>query len=149
MKVKAVDHFAVTVSDTERALKFYVGLLGLKQVEQHLLEGEGCDKVCGHKNTRGQSTRLIVEGTPDILIDLLELFHPQLEPAQPPFDAVGSCHLAFTVEDLPGAVKELESKGVKFTSEPVDFEITTGTVTVCFCQDPDGNYVEFMEEYTR
>jgi catechol 2,3-dioxygenase-like lactoylglutathione lyase family enzyme len=149
MKVKAVDHFAVTVSDTERALEFYVGKLGLKQVEQHQLEGDGCDEVCGHKGTRAQSTRLIAEGTPDILIDLLELFEPQLEPLLPPFDAVGSCHFALTVDDLPGAVKELESKGVEFTSAPVAFEITSGTVTVCFCKDPDGNYVELMEEYVH
>ena len=40
MKVKAFDHVAVTVSDSQKALEFYVGKLGLKQVEQHQLEGD-------------------------------------------------------------------------------------------------------------
>ena len=149
MKVKAVDHVAVTVSDTERALDFYVGKLGLKQVEQHQLEGDKCDAVSGFKGTQAQSTRLIAEGTPNILIDLLELFEPKLEPAQPPFNAVGSCHFALVVDDLPNAVKELKSKGIEFTSPPVTFDITSGAVTVCFCKDPDGNHVELMEEYVH
>ena len=149
MKVKAFDHVAVTVSDTQRALEFYVGKLGLKQVEQHQLEGDKVVAVMGVQGAQAQSTRLIAEGTPNILIDLLEMFEPQVPPAQPPFNAVGSCHFALVVDDLPGAVEELKSKGVEFTSPPVTFEITTGAVTVCFCMDPDGNKVELMEEYTH
>ena len=147
MKVKALDHIAVTVSDTQRALDFYVGKLGLKQVEQHALEGDKMDKALGLQGSRAQSTRLIAEGTPNLLIDLLECFEPPMAPQQPPMGAVGSCHFALVVDDLPGAVQELEAKGVEFVSGPVTFEITTGSVSVCFCLDPDGNHVELMEEY--
>ena len=76
MKVKAVDHLAVTVSDTERALEFYVGKLGLRQVEQHQLEGEKCDMAGGMQGSRAQSTRLAAPDTPHILLDLLEFFEP-------------------------------------------------------------------------
>ena len=147
MKARAVDHLAVTVSNTERALEFYVGKLGLKQVEQHQLEGDKVDAVTGLKSAQAQSTRLIAEGTPNILIDLLELYEPNLDPVQAPMCAVGSCHFALIVDDLQGSVEELKSKGVEFTSDPVTFEITTGAVTVIFCKDPAGNHVELMEEY--
>ena len=42
MAVKATkfDHVAITVSDTQKSLDFYVGKLGLRQVEQHALEGD-------------------------------------------------------------------------------------------------------------
>ena len=147
MKVKAFDHVAVTVSDTQKALEFYVGKLGLKQVEQHQLEGDKVDLACGMSNSSAQSTRLAAPDTPDLLIDLLEYSQPRLDPMQPPMGRVGSCHFALVVDDLPKAVEELQSKGVEFISGPVNFELTEGSVSVCFCSDPDGNHVELMEEY--
>lgn len=72
MKVKAFDHVAISVSDTEKALELYVGKLGLRQVEKHHLEGEKCDKAGGMQGSRAQSTRLAAADTPQILIDLLE-----------------------------------------------------------------------------
>ena len=61
--------------------------------------------------------------------------------------SVGSCHFALTVEDLPASVDALRAEGVEFISGPVNFELTEGSVSVCFCYDPDGNLVELMEEY--
>ena len=57
--------------DTQRSLDFYCGLLGLKQVEQHQLAAEDVKKANNLDTARGQSTRLIAEGTPGILIDLV------------------------------------------------------------------------------
>ncbi|GIS89804.1 hypothetical protein CM1200mP19_1350 [bacterium] len=47
MAVKATkfDHVAITVSDTQKSLDFYVGKLGLRQVEQHALEGDKVDEA--------------------------------------------------------------------------------------------------------
>lgn len=147
MKVKALDHIAITVSDTQRALEFYVGKLGLKQVEQHQLEGEKSDMAGGLQGSRAQSTRLAADGTPGILIDLLEFFTTHGDKHVTPLGSVGSCHFALTVEDLPATVDALRKSGVEFISGPVNFELTEGSVSVCFCYDPDGNLVELMEEY--
>ena len=147
MKVKTFDHVAVTVSDTERALEFYVGKLGLRQAENHQLEGDKVDEASGLVGARAQSTRLLAPESPDILIDLLEYYEPDGQTHITPMGSVGSCHFALVVDDLPGAVEELKAKGVPFISGPVNFELTEGSVSVCFCQDPDGNYVELMEEY--
>lgn len=45
MKVKAFDHVAISVSDTEKALELYVGKLGLRQVEKHHLEGKSVTRL--------------------------------------------------------------------------------------------------------
>ena len=147
MKVKAVDHLAVTVSDTARALEFYVGKLGLRQVEQHQLEGEKCDMAGGMQGSSAQSTRLAAPDTPHILLDLLEFFEPPGNKHVTPMGSIGSCHFALTVEDLQATVDALRADGVEFISGPVNFELTEGSVSVCFCYDPDGNLVELMEEY--
>ena len=147
MKVKTFDHMAVTVSDTERALEFYVGKLGLRLAENHQLEGDKVDEANGLRGARAQSTRLLAPESPEVLIDLLEYYEPEGRTHITPMGSVGSCHFALVVDDLPGAVEELKAKGVPFISGPVNFELTEGSVSVCFCQDPDGNYVELMEEY--
>jgi len=149
IKARKFDHVAVTVSDTEASLGFYVGQLGLQQVEQHQLEGDKVDEANGLSGARAQSTRLIAPDSPNVLIDLLEYWDLEPENHITPHGSVGSCHFALVVDDLPGAVEELRGKGVEFISGPVNFALTEGSVSVCFCEDPDGNLVELMEEYQQ
>ncbi|MDA3021480.1 MAG: VOC family protein [Actinomycetota bacterium] len=146
MQTKALDHIAVTVSDTRRALDFYCGLLGLQQVEQHQLAAEDVKKANAIDNARGQSTRLIAPGTPGVLIDLLEFFELPKDSAAVRPGIVGATHFALSVENLNEAYEELLSKGVIFDAEPATFPLETGSVTVVFLSDPDGNSIELVDE---
>jgi glyoxylase I family protein len=145
MQVRALNHIAVTVSDTQRSLDFYVGMLGLVQVEQHHLPMSSIDTVFGLTGASGTSTRLQVPGQPDILIDIMELSGAQEGTAVQPLGSMGSTHMAFTVDNLDEVVAELKAKGVSFISDPVTFHLTDGSVTVVFMRDPDGNHVELEE----
>ena len=151
MAVKATkfDHVAITVSDTQKSLDFYVGKLGLRQVEQHALEGDKVDEANGLQGARAQSTRLIAPESTDVLIDLLEYWDHEQQNHVTHHGSIGSCHFALVVDDLPAAVEELQNDGVEFISGPVNFALTEGSVSVCFCYDPDGNLVELMEEYVQ
>lgn len=146
MKVKGLDHIAVTVSDTQRSLDFYCGLLGLTQVEQHQLAAEDVKKANAIENARGQSTRLVAPETPGILIDLLEFFELPKDSTIVAPGVVGATHFALSVENLQEAYETLKSKGVKFDAEPVTFPLETGSVTVVFLQDPDGNSIELVDQ---
>ena len=145
MQVRALNHIAVTVADTQRSLDFYVGKLGLVQVEQHHLPMSSIDTVFGLTGASGTSTRLQVPGQPDILIDIMELAGAKEGTSVQPLGSIGSTHMAFTVDNLDDVVAELRAKGVSFISDPVTFHLTEGSVTVCFMHDPDGNYVELEE----
>lgn len=145
MQVRALNHIAVTVSDTHRSLDFYVGKLGLVQVEQHNLPRSSIDTVFGLTGASGTSTRLQVPDQPDILIDIMELSGAQEGTSVQPLGSLGSTHMAFTVDNLDEVVAELKAKGVSFISDPVTFHLTEGSVTVRFMHDPDGNYVELEE----
>jgi glyoxylase I family protein len=147
MPVGGLDHIAITVSDTQRSLDFYCGVLGLRQVEQHQLVGEDIDRANGIKGGAAQSTRLAAPDTPTILIDLLEYFELPKESAVAPLGRVGACHFCLSVKNLTAFYDELRGKGVEFISEPVNFALEHGSVDVVFLRDPDGNFVEFVEEY--
>lgn len=145
MQVRVLNHIAVTVSSTQRSLDFYVGMLGLKQVEQHQLPMSSIDAVFGLTGASGTSTRLQVPGQPAILIDLMELSGAEEGTSVQPLGSIGSTHMAFTVDNLDEVVTELKANGVSFISDPVTFHLTEGSVTVVFMRDPDGNYVELEE----
>ena len=145
MVAKGLDHIAITVSDTERSLRFYRDALGLEQVEQHQLDGAKIELALGVAGANAQSTRLAARGTPSILIDLMEFRTPEQAPVLAPTGAVGSTHFALAVENLSEAYEELRRQGVEFVSEPVTFELTEGSVTVVFTRDPDGNTVELVD----
>lgn len=146
MRAKALDHIAVTVSDTQRSLQFYVGKLGFVQVEQHQLPESSISAVFGLTGASGQSTRLIAPDSPGVMIDLMEIYEPQAQSPIPQLGSVGACHMALTVDNLDASVVELKASGVEFISDPVTFNLTEGSVTVCFMRDPDGNFIEIMEE---
>lgn len=145
MQVRALNHIAVTVTDTQRSLDFYVGALGLVQVEQHHLPMSSIDTVFGLTGASGTSTRLQVPGQPEILIDIMELTGAQDGTAVQPLGSLGSTHMAFTVDDLASTVAELKAQGVPFVSDPVTFTLTEGSVTVVFLRDPDGNHIELEQ----
>ena len=149
MPVKGLDHIAIIVSDTQRSLGFYCGLLGLEQVEQHQLAAEDCDKAANAPVGRGQSTRLAAPSTPDILIDLLEYFEQPKDGAALRVPAIGATHFCLSVENLRAIYDDLRGKGVEFVSEPVTFPLEHGSVDVVFLYDPDGHSVELVEEYTH
>lgn len=146
MKARALDHIAITVSDTQRSLDFYCGMLGLEQVEQHQLAAADVKKANAIDNARGQSTRLAATGTPGILIDLLEFFDLPKDSAAVRPGIVGATHFALSVDNLQDAYEELLAKGVVFDAEPVTFPLHTGSVTVVFLSDPDGNSIELVDQ---
>ena len=50
--VTILDHISVTVSDMERSLEFYCGLLGMEEVERHRLEGDTISRDGGQARGR-------------------------------------------------------------------------------------------------
>lgn len=138
-RIHGLDHVAITVSDLERALDFYRGLLGFR--------------LLGHldfpEEPRGFTIAYLETGT-----GVLELFSFNDAPARPSgWDAddtqVGLRHLALRVTGLDAIAEQLECAGVPFTLPPTDAH---GGVRICFFTDPDGTLVELVEGdlvYTR
>ena len=92
MDLKKIHHVAIIVSDYEVSRRFYVELLGFKVIRENYrpekddykldLELDGCE---------------------------LELFSGKHNPPRPSYpEALGLRHLAFRVEDMDAAVRELQ-----------------------------------------
>lgn len=99
----------VMVTDMERAVKFYVGTLGLE------LKAQWGDQFAQVK-------------APGTVIAL----HPAVKGGARPGDS--SLSIGFSVDDLEKTMTEMKEKGVKFTRVSED-----GPVKLAFFGDPDGN----------
>jgi glyoxylase I family protein len=126
--LKRIHHAAIICGDYEMSKRFYTETLGLQIVAENY-------------RAERQSYKLDL-ALPDGA--QIELFSFPNRPPRPSFpEAQGLRHLAFVVDDVAQAKRELEGKGVLVEAIRVD-EYTGKQFT--FFADPDGLPLELYEE---
>lgn len=122
MKIKALGHVVVRVTDRARAERFYNGVLGLP--------------ICARFDEGGMKMAFFTLGNHhDFAVMEVPGDGAERDPA-----AVGLDHVAFnigtTLDELRDAKRKLEAAGI--APRPVDHEVTKSL----YFQDPDGNGIE-------
>ena len=121
IKVLALNHVSLLVSDTARALDFYHGLLGLA--------------IDASRPDLGFPGAFLDAGNAQL--HLLEL---QLAGGRKAQEKHGGRdrHVALDVLDLDAVVAVLDREGIAYT-------LSRSGRRALFCRDPDGNAVELVE----
>ncbi len=119
-------HIAIIVSDYERAREFYVEKLGFPVLRENFRQERG-DWKLDLKFGDGELEIFAVPGAPP------RLSYPE---------AQGLRHLAFRVEDVEAAVRDLEGRGIP--CEPIRWDPYTER-RMTFFRDPDGLPLELHE----
>lgn len=132
-------HLVIGVTDMDRALSFYRGLLGMDVVFDRLISGESFDAAL--HASRQQEGRVVGGAIGGVMIELLSLGGPK--PDQPPKrrGIVGIQNVSLSVTDLDHTYRQITEAGYVPDQEP--FEIAG--VRMFFVKDPDGTPVEFIE----
>ena len=114
MKLDAIHHVAVIVSDYERAKEFYVGNLGFQVLREN------------YQARRGSYKLDLKAGNQE-----LEVFYMPGAPKRVTNpEACGLRHLCFRVESVEEAVRELAALGIEAT--PIRLDDYTGESCVSF-----------------
>jgi len=119
--IGAIHHASMIVQDTEQALAFYIGILGLEQ-----------DKS---RPDLGYPGAWLSVG--DAQIHLLELPNPDAVTDRPEHGGRDR-HLALSVTSLGLLQASLEQAGIGFS-------LSKSGRKALFCRDVDGNALEFIE----
>ena len=119
-------HIAIIVSDYERAREFYVEKLGFPVLRENFRQERG-DWKLDLKFGDGELEIFAIPGAPP-------------RPSYP--EAQGLRHLAFRVEDVEAAVRDLEGRGI--SCEPIRWDPYTER-RMTFFRDPDGLPLELHE----
>jgi glyoxylase I family protein len=127
MRLSAIHHVAIIVSNYEVSREFYVDRLGFEVIRENYRPDKGDWKLDLRVNEQTE----------------LEIFAPQNPPERPSYpEACGLRHLAFRVTDIEGVVTELEEKGI--ACEPIRIDDCTGR-KMTFFADPDHLPLELHE----
>ena len=142
MKTNNLRHTGIVVSNVEKSLEFYRDLLGFIVVKDQIETGRYIDIFLGLEDVTVRTVKMCLgEGS---MLELLYFFsHPPKRTSQKIYD-LGCSHIALTVEDLDETYKSLLTAGVSFNNPPQ--ASPDGYAKVAFCQDPDGSYLELVEE---
>jgi catechol 2,3-dioxygenase-like lactoylglutathione lyase family enzyme len=149
--MKGVHHTGIIVSDLERSIDFYHGVLGLDFVNEPspvFDEPELGEKL----GVPGAKLRQVTLRAGDDYVELLQYLAPGSPISSPmPQNALGAHHVGFLVDDIEATVGALEAKGVQFVSpiNSIDDGVLAGWRWV-YLADPDGITLELVQvAYTR
>lgn len=120
MKVKALLHSSLMVSDLERSRKFYEGILGLEPSNlRPKMSFDGVWYEIGPQQ-----------------IHLLALASPEFGLPKPEHGGRDR-HVALGVEDIQAIRHDLDAAGISYT-------LSQSGRPALFCRDPDGNAIELI-----
>ena len=124
--IEGLGHVAIRAKNLDESLRFYTGVLGLR--EAFRMGGEG-----------GAPAMVYLYIAPG---QFLELFGGGTRPAAPTPETIGLCHICLQVGDIQAARRLLQARGA-----PLDSEIITGKSKCLqfWTHDPDGNSIELMQ----
>lgn len=140
-------HTSRTVSDMQRSLAFYRGLLGMDVVLDTEMRGPMLEREVAMPDAALRLVELAA-GERGAMLELLQYHSP---PGMPfpesalPAD-VGAHHIALLVDDINATYQSLSARSVRFTCPPqeVDAGFFAGHWTA-YCYDPDGMIVELWQ----
>jgi catechol 2,3-dioxygenase-like lactoylglutathione lyase family enzyme len=132
-------HLVVGVTDMDRALSFYRGLLGMDIVFDRLISGESFDAAL--HASRKQEGRVVGGMIGGLMVELLSLGGNKTTEAPKHRGVVGIQNISLSVTDLDDTYRRITDAGYESDQKP--FEI--GGVRMFFVKDPDGTPVEFIE----
>ena len=140
-----IRHIGVVITDVEQSLQFYRDALGFEILKQADESGTCIDNFLNIQNTNVTTIKMI-----DPNNNILELLyfnsHPELSDINKSrrLSEIGCSHFALTVDNLDSLYSRLKGQGIEFNYPPQVSD--DGNVKVAFCRDPDGTYIEMVEE---
>lgn len=138
-----VRHTGLVVSDIDLAIEFYCNLLGFSIKVDQIESGEHIDRFLGLQSTRVRTVKLSLgEGS---MLELLSFQYPDtLLHDKPSLNSRGYTHIALSINDLDSLYIKLQNFGCELLSKPQ--MSPDKKVKLCFCRDPEGNYLELVQE---
>lgn len=141
--MRLLRHTGIYVSDIELMKDFYCKTFNLSIAVHGIEEGSYIETVLAKKGIRIEVYKLSTqEGCLVELIKPLNLNQERF--TEKKIYSLGTHHIAFTVKNIDELFKKMEAQGVVFLSSP---QISSdGKAKVCFCKDPEGNFIELVDE---
>lgn len=140
-------HTNLMARDWRRLVAFYCEVLGcVPKPPERDIAGEWIDRVAGLKNARLRGMHLRLPGFGEHGPTLEVFTYDQMEERPTPIaNQPGYGHIAFAVDDVDAALREMVAAGGSVVGDVVTTHVDgVGTLRVVYARDPEGNIVELQ-----
>ena len=134
-------HTGIIVKNMKESQRFYEDILGLEVMQDYTDNSKYINDVLGLSDGKIHMVKL--KSKDGYIIELLEYINHPTDFLDRPFYNVGSCHVAFTVNNADQMYQRLKNEGIEIISEPL--LSSDKTAKVFFCIEPNGIRVELVE----
>lgn len=140
--MSAIRHTGIYVCDLERMKDFYCDHFGMRVAVHAFEKGDYIDTVLALDDVELELYKLCF---PDgSMIELIHRKGNERACEQGNVYDVGRAHIAITVDAVNLLAERLLQSNITFLSMPT--VSADGRAKVCFCKDPEGNFLELVEE---
>ena len=131
--VESINHVCLIVSDMQKILNFYQGLLGFKILY---------DKT--EKNPDMSLHNVVLMGPDHFKLELVQFYHPHgIRLKSHSIYMIAYNHIGIKVKDVNAVYKILTQHKIGIYSKPI--VVKELGYSYFFAKDPDGNYIEFFQ----
>ncbi|MGI8430662.1 MAG: VOC family protein [Solirubrobacteraceae bacterium] len=154
MSAWAIDgprHGGITVSDLDRSLEFYVGIVGLELLWRRLYEEPEIIRIVGVPEATGLEIAMLRIPGSEAAVELIEYRGRERHSGSTRHCDYGTGHVCVFVTGIDGLDEELLARGVTFRSDgPVEQKagVDAGGKSL-YSHDPDGYIFEFHQRPPR
>ncbi|MFP6679892.1 MAG: VOC family protein [Dehalococcoidia bacterium] len=141
--VMQFDHTGIVVQDLEVMTDFYVGTLGLVVEREVDAVAPPSGDHTGFPGARRTLRFVGIEN--NHRIELVAYHNPAGEAGYLRKNQFGAMHICFLVEDMQSIFDDLTGKGLQFVTDPIFTKTDEGTRGIVYLQDPEGNWLEFIQ----
>ena len=145
--LKSFFHTGFVVKDIEASAKFYSEVLGMRMGERFERQGEFVEQVLAFPGAHIE--RAMLDKGDGHKLELVQYLSPASGNPTVNRNDLGAAHLAFFVDDLDGFYETTSKKGLKYNNPPASMFDEAGKLSLkaAYAQDPDGNWLEFVETF--
>ena len=145
--LKSFFHTGFVVKDIEKSVKFYSEVLGIRIAGRMERQGEFVEQVLAFPGAHIKGG--FVDMGEGHQLELIQYLSPASGENNLNRNDLGASHLAFFVEDLDKFYQETSQKGIRYNNPPASMFDENGNLSrkAAYAQDPDGNWLEFVEVF--
>ncbi|MCM1991185.1 VOC family protein [Oceanirhabdus seepicola] len=141
MKIRSINHVGLTVSNFEKAVKWYSTMFGFKLISEQTLSEDEVEQLYPLYKLHNTSIRLgFLRAPKGGILEIFE-FNTTSPSSHVIWNKPGCTHFTLDVKNISKWYKSLKARGIFFFMEP---QQTDGTDWV-FLKDPDGNLIELID----
>lgn len=141
MRIRSLSHVGITVSDFQKAVKWYYDMFGFRLISEDYFNNDKLEKLYPLYRLKGVCVHLgFLRAPKGGVVEIFE-FSSLLPGQQVIWNTPGATHFTLDVKNVYKWYNRLKAKGVYFFSEP---QHSNGADWV-FLKDPDGNLIELID----